>query len=622
MDSETEIENLKNDLIELQNVDELSPMNVVQGALASLYRKERRLQDLVDKLKHTASPADTIASAEKVLEMVVENVARLLEVSAQMAGSAANSTENRQQQQQQPQQGLGTADPAQRAQVPASPQHYTAQQLHGAPLPPPALVLEGPPEIPPEELTYDRVRDRLGGGTSADVYRAICRGKHVAVKVPRNQDLSERQLKSFRHEVTINKKIFHPNVVLFLGACTRPRNLFIVSELMSCDLERLISGPTWPGVPILTRLRMAHDAALGINWLHGICQIIHRDLKPANLMLDENMRVKVSDFGFSEVLRGGHARDQRGAKGTALYMAPEIMQMEEFDQSADVYSFGLILWEMLSGRAPFSHIDTLDALFQAVCVDNERPPPLTNVLPEVMAIIERCWSRNPADRGGFPRVITDLENVIVDTAIADSSAREFWRRRFAHPLQESVQWETFKSVVAEEVNCSPINLEALASLVGVSTTAALGDAGRTVSIERFGLFASWFGAFFEPEHGLQLIREMAALVDKRWFHADTKQEDAESRLRGRPERTFLVRLSSTDPVKSPFTVSKIAGGKYVHQRVKRVAVDPNSALRYEFHSTAGTIQAATLDELVMRLKGIGSVTMDCPQEPLRRDVYY
>lgn len=75
--------------------------------------------------------------------------------------------------------------------------------------------------------------------------------------------------------------------------------------------------------PLYQRLRMAYDAALGINWLHGICSIVHRDLKPANLLLDENGRIKVTDFGFSEIIKG-HGKDVRGPKGTALYMSPEV----------------------------------------------------------------------------------------------------------------------------------------------------------------------------------------------------------------------------------------------------------------------------------------------------------
>lgn len=97
----------------------------------------------------------------------------------------------------------------------------------------------------------------------------------------------------------------------------------IVTELMKGDVEKLIHS-SHRKLTLRQKLRIAHDAALGVNWLHGICSIVHRDLKPANLLLDENNRVHVTDFGFSEILRGHRGRDLRGPKGTALYMAPEV----------------------------------------------------------------------------------------------------------------------------------------------------------------------------------------------------------------------------------------------------------------------------------------------------------
>jgi serine/threonine protein kinase len=162
----------------------------------------------------------------------------------------------------------------------------------------------GPPEIPPEEIIFDPIKDYLGGGAYGKVYRGFCRGKNVAVKIPSKQNMTESELQSFRHEVEIMRHIFHPNVVLFLGACTQPNKIMIVTELMKTDLERLIHhNPEVSKITLYQRLKMAKDAALGMNWLHGICRIIHRDLKCANLLVDNNMTVKVTDFGFAENLK-------------------------------------------------------------------------------------------------------------------------------------------------------------------------------------------------------------------------------------------------------------------------------------------------------------------------------
>jgi serine/threonine protein kinase len=424
-----------------------------------------------------------------------------------------------------------------------------------------AAAIEGPPEIPPEELDYDPARDLIADGAFASVYKATARGNHVAVKVPHRQELSETQLKAFRHEVTIYKKIFHTNVVLLLGACTRPGKMFIVMELMSTDLEHFIHGPMWATASLVSKLRMAHDAALGMNWLHGICQIIHRDLKPANLLLDEKLHVKVTDFGFSELLRGGRARDLRGAKGTALYMAPEVMKVEEFDATADVYAFALILWELLTGHAPFEHCNDVMELFNAVCVDNERPPLDLEVLPPtIRTLLSHCWDRDPAQRGGFSRVLQAIEDSMVDVSLPvmditsaptaappatptptssssktpplvpvatppvrppspvplaspAPSARVFWKRYFLHPLTTSPPWRDFESALSASLNISPVSVERLEPLM--SSSSALGDAAeRLVLLERFGMFAMWFGPFYDPPHGAVVAREMIDLGER------------------------------------------------------------------------------------------------------------
>lgn len=160
----------------------------------------------------------------------------------------------------------------------------------------------------------------IGEGAFGTVYKGKCRGLPVAIKVPKKQDLTEDQLKQFREEVAIMRRIFNPNVVLFLGACTDPNNLMIVTELMETDVDKLIHESE-EEIPLLERIRIAKGAGLGMNWLHGICKIIHRDLKPANLLLDKNRNVRVTDFGFSQLKpQGENIRDGGESKGTPIYM--------------------------------------------------------------------------------------------------------------------------------------------------------------------------------------------------------------------------------------------------------------------------------------------------------------
>src|SRR5699024_2207533 len=127
--------------------------------------------------------------------------------------------------------------------------------------------------------------------------------------------------------------IFHPNICLFMGACTDPERLFIVAEYMpGGKLETLLHSAV--ELPLVKRMMFAIDAALGMTWLHQNNPIvIHRDLKTSNLLLDENGRVKVCDFGLSQIKDPGtFIADGNKAKGTPLWMAPEVMQSHRFDE--------------------------------------------------------------------------------------------------------------------------------------------------------------------------------------------------------------------------------------------------------------------------------------------------
>ena len=139
----------------------------------------------------------------------------------------------------------------------------------------------------------------------------------------------------------------------------------IVMERLQFSLEQVIHenalGKTV--VSMHQRLTWLREASLGMNWLHGICKIVHRDLKPANLMLDENLHIKVTDFGFSEYLRKqAGLQDMTAPKGTVLYMALEVMKQKEFNKKADVYCFGLIIYEGLTDEEPYAQFN--DTLWQ------------------------------------------------------------------------------------------------------------------------------------------------------------------------------------------------------------------------------------------------------------------
>ncbi|GFQ04967.1 serine/threonine-protein kinase ctr1 [Phtheirospermum japonicum] len=208
------------------------------------------------------------------------------------------------------------------------------------------------------EIAWDElhIKERVGAGSFGTVHRADWHGSDVAVKVLTLQDFREDQLKEFLREVAIMKRVRHPNVVLFMGAVTKRPHLSIVTEyLPRGSLFRLIHRPAaGEMLDQRRRLRMALDVAKGINYLHRLTPpIVHWDLKTPNLLVDKNWTVKVCDFGLSR-FKANTFISSKSVAGTPEWMAPEFLRGEPSNEKSDVFSFGVILWELVTLQQPWS----------------------------------------------------------------------------------------------------------------------------------------------------------------------------------------------------------------------------------------------------------------------------
>src|SRR3989344_4790644 len=136
------------------------------------------------------------------------------------------------------------------------------------------------------------------------------------------------------------------------GACVKRPNLCIVTEFVQQGaLKDILHNPSIK-LPYQQKLRILHSAASGIGHLHSLePAIIHRDLKPSNLLVDENWNVKVADFGFARIKEENATMTRCG---TPAWTAPEVIRGEHCFESADVYSFALIMWEMLTRKQPYA----------------------------------------------------------------------------------------------------------------------------------------------------------------------------------------------------------------------------------------------------------------------------
>ncbi|KAM7280782.1 hypothetical protein ACFE04_007916 [Oxalis oulophora] len=274
-------------------------------------------------------------------------------------------------------------------------------------------------EILWEDLT---IGEQIGQGSCGTVYHGLWYGSDVAVKVFSKQEYSEDVIESFRQEVSLMKRLRHPNVLLFMGAVTSPQRLCIVTEFLPRGslfrlLQRNIAKLDWR-----RRIHMALDIARGVNYLHH-CNppIIHRDLKSSNLLVDKNWTVKVGDFGLSRLKHETYLTTKTG-KGTPQWMAPEVLRNEPSDEKSDVYSFGVILWELATEKIPWDNLNTMQVI-GAVGFMNQRLDIPKDVDPQWASIIESCWQSDPQTRPTFQELLEKLRELQRKCAIQFQASR-------------------------------------------------------------------------------------------------------------------------------------------------------------------------------------------------------
>ncbi|KAJ4905387.1 Integrin-linked protein kinase family [Raphanus sativus] len=310
-------------------------------------------------------------------------------------------------------------------------------EKHGAkPTIPPMHVLtdrEVPEyEIHPSELDFSN-SVKISKGT---FHKASWRGIDVAVKTFGEEMFSdEDKVNAFRDELALLQKIRHPNVVQFLGAVTQSNPMMIVTEYLSKgDLRQYLDrkGALMPAQAV----KFALEIARGMNYLHEHKPeaIIHCDLEPPNILRDDSGHLKVADFGISKLLVV-KKKDKKDRPVTSLdsswrYMAPEVYRNEEYDTKVDVFSFALILQEMIEGFVPF-HLKEETEVPKAY-IEDERPPfnaPAKSYPFGLRELIQECWDSEASKRPTFREIISALE------LISDRIARKMsWKVRLGKCL--------------------------------------------------------------------------------------------------------------------------------------------------------------------------------------------
>ncbi|CAI5483759.1 unnamed protein product [Closterium sp. Yama58-4] len=246
------------------------------------------------------------------------------------------------------------------------------------------LPLCGSPPLLPIPRTNQAATDnfsaerKLGEGGFGTVYSGTLHHTPVAVKLLKSKD-SIQAMAEFQQEVEILSQIQHPHVLMLLGCCP-DRYVLVYEYLANGSLEdRLLRLNSTPPLPWFVRIRIAAEIASSLLILHTRpVPIVHRDLKPGNILLDKNFVAKLGDVGLAKLMPGlsmeRTCEKESTPVGTFAYVDPEFQRTGEFGPKSDVYAFGIVLLDLLTGRTP--------ALYEAleVAVENNRNDELMRFL--------------------------------------------------------------------------------------------------------------------------------------------------------------------------------------------------------------------------------------------------
>ncbi|XP_023655336.2 RAF proto-oncogene serine/threonine-protein kinase isoform X4 [Paramormyrops kingsleyae] len=265
-------------------------------------------------------------------------------------------------------------------------------------------------EIEASEVT---LLSRIGSGSFGTVYKGKWHGD-VAVKILKVADPTPEQFQAFRNEVAVLRKTRHVNILLFMGYMTK-ENLAIVTQW--CDGSSLYKHlhVQETNLQMFQLIDIARQTAQGMDYLHAK-NIIHRDMKSNNIFLHESLTVKIGDFGLATVKArwsGSHQVEQ--PSGSILWMAPEVIRMQDsnpYSFQSDVYAYGIVLYELMTGELPYALIANRDQIIFMVGRGYLSPDlsKLYKNCPKAMKrLVADCIKKSKDERPLFPQILSSIE---------------------------------------------------------------------------------------------------------------------------------------------------------------------------------------------------------------------
>uniref|UniRef100_A0AAQ4QHY3 Mitogen-activated protein kinase kinase kinase 7 n=1 Tax=Gasterosteus aculeatus aculeatus TaxID=481459 RepID=A0AAQ4QHY3_GASAC len=274
---------------------------------------------------------------------------------------------------------------------------------------PSADILETPPGYPFEEINYEdiEVEEVVGRGAFGVVCKAKWKGNDVAIKTIE----SESERKAFIVELRQLSRVNHPNIVKLYGSCNNPVCL-VMEYAEGGSLYNVLHGAEpLPYYTASHAMSWCFQCSQGVAYLHGMKPkaLIHRDLKPPNLLLVAGGTVlKICDFGTACDIQTHMTNN----KGSAAWMAPEVFEGSNYSEKCDVFSWGIILWEVITRRKPFDEIGGPAFRIMWAVHNGTRPPLIHNLPKPIESLMTRCWSKDPSQRPSMEEIVKIMTHLM------------------------------------------------------------------------------------------------------------------------------------------------------------------------------------------------------------------
>ena len=267
-----------------------------------------------------------------------------------------------------------------------------------------------------------KIIKKIGEGNSSDIFLGLYRGTEIAEKRLHLIN-TEKNILDFKREVTSFIILHHPYLLIFYGVIAEPKHLSIITEYCpGGNLHELLFKKKHIYLSWKTRKKFLLQIAIGMNYLHkNNPPILHRDLKSLNIFLTNDLKkssditnIKIADYGLSIIYEKNKNSNLNERVGTCHWMAPEIINCQKYTTKADVYSYGIIIWEICTREMPYECINDKETILYRVCFKNERPSlkRLGNDTPEKFKeLMIKCWDQDPNKRPSFENIIQFIEEI-------------------------------------------------------------------------------------------------------------------------------------------------------------------------------------------------------------------